>query len=80
MIRCCAARLRDGAARILGIVLAVLSALGFLGNLFGFWLYGQWAIVLAAIGMAFVIVNIVWLVTALRAPIRDWFTAQRYTR
>lgn len=67
-------------ARILGIVLAVLSALGFLGNLFGFWLYGQWAIVLTAIGIAFIIVNIVWLVTALRGPIRDWFTAQRYTR
>lgn len=67
-------------ARILGIVLATLSAVGFLGNLFGFWLYGQWAIVLITIGIAFIAVNIAWLVTAFRAPLRDWFTAQRYTR
>lgn len=74
--------LRKGAnwAGILGIVLAILSAVTFLGNLFGFWLYGQWAIVLTAIGIAFIAVNIVWLVTAFRAPIRDWFTRQRYTR
>ena len=73
--------LRKGAnwARILGIVLAILSSLGLLGNLFGFWLYGQWAIVLIAIGIAFIAVNIAWLVTALRAPLRDWFTRQGYT-
>ena len=67
-------------ARILGIVLAILSAVGFLGNLFGFWLYGQWAIVLITIGVAYILVNIAWLVTALRAPLRHWFTAQRHTR
>ncbi|TDL42449.1 hypothetical protein [Kocuria rosea] len=67
-------------ARILGIVLAILSAVGFLGNLFGFWLYGQWAIVLITIGIAFIAVNIAWLVTAFRAPLRDWFATQRYTR
>ena len=67
-------------ARILGIVLAILSAVGFLGNLFGFWLYGQWAIVLIGLGIAFIAVNIAWLVTAFRAPLRDWFTAQHYTR
>ncbi|GAA1750642.1 hypothetical protein [Kocuria aegyptia] len=64
----------------LGIVLAILSVLGFLGNLFGFWLYGQWAIALIAIGIAFIAVNIAWPVTALQAPTRDWSTAQRYTR
>lgn len=67
-------------ARILGIVLAILSSVTFLGNLFGFWLYGQWAIVLITIGIAFIAVNIAWLVTVFRAPLRDWFTAQRDTR
>ncbi|MFI7482434.1 hypothetical protein ACH9EU_08445 [Kocuria sp. M1R5S2] len=73
--------LRRGAnwARIVGIVLAILSSVTFLGNLFGFWLYGQWAMVLIAIGVAFIAVNIAWLVTAFQAPIRDWFTRQRYT-
>lgn len=74
--------LRKGAnwARILGIVLAILSAVGFLGNLFGFWLYGQGAIVLIAMGVAFIAVNIAWLVTASRAPLRAWFSQQRYVR
>ena len=53
--------------RIVGIVLAVLSSLTFLGNLSGFWLYGQWAIVLNAIGMVFIAVNIAWLRTAFHA-------------
>lgn len=74
--------LRKGAnwARIVGTVLAILSSLGFLGNLFGFWLYGQWAIVLIALGIAFIAVNIAWLVTAFRAPLREWFTRPRDTR
>ena len=74
--------LRKGAnwARITGIVLAILSSLGFLGNLFGFWLYGQWAIVLIGLGIAFIVVNIAWLVTAFGAPLRAWFTRPRYTR
>lgn len=74
--------LRKGAnwARITGIVAAILSSLGFLANLFGFWLYGQWAIVLTGLGIAFIAVNIAWLVTAFQAPVRDWFTARRYAR
>lgn len=70
--------LKKGAnwARILGIVLAILSSLAFLGNAFGFWLYGQWAIALIAIGIAFIAVNIAWLVTAFKAPVRAWFTQQ----
>ena len=67
-------------ARILGMVLAILSAVAFLGNLFGFWLYGQWAIVLIGLGIAFIAVNIAWLVTAFSAPLRAWFTRPRYTR
>ncbi|MEX5272216.1 hypothetical protein [Kocuria sabuli] len=74
--------LRKGAnwARITGIVLAIASSLTFLANLFGFWLYGQWAIVLIGLGIAFIAVNIAWLITALQAPLRTWFTARRYTR
>ncbi|TDL46511.1 hypothetical protein [Kocuria rosea] len=74
--------LKKGAnwARITCTVLAILSSLGFLGNLFGFWLYGQWAIVLIALGVAFIAVNIAWLVTAFQAPVRDWFTQPRYPR
>lgn len=73
--------LKKGAnwARITGTVLAILSSLGFLGNLFGFWLYGEWAIVLITIGIAFIAVNIAWLVTAFGAPLRAWFTRPRYT-
>ena len=74
--------LKKGAnwARITGTVLAILSSLGFLGNLFGFWLYGQWAIPLIGLGIAFIAVNIAWLVTAFGAPLRAWFTRPRYTR
>ena len=67
-------------ARILGIVLAILSAVTFFTNLFGSWLYGQWAIVLITIGVAFIAVNIAWVVSASRAPLRDWFATRRYTR
>ena len=74
--------LKKGAnwARITATVLAILSSLGFLGNLFGFWLYGQWALVLIGLGIAFIAVNIAWLVTAFSAPLRAWFTRPRYTR
>ena len=68
--------LRKGAnwARITGIVLAIVSALVFLGNLFGFWLFREWAVILTVIGIAFIIVNIAWVITAFRAPVREWFT------
>ncbi|WP_016998247.1 hypothetical protein [Kocuria atrinae] len=71
--------LRKGAnwARITCVVLAILSALTFLGNLFGFWLFGEWAVILTVIGIAFIIVNIAWVITAFRAPVRDWFTRSR---
>lgn len=70
--------LRKGAnwARIVGIVLAILSSLTLLGNLFGFWLYGQWATVLIAIGVVFIVVNIAWLETSFHAPFRAWFAQQ----
>lgn len=63
-------------ARILGIVLAILSAVSVLFGFLGTWLYGAWAIPLIAIGIAFIVVNILWLVTAFKAPVARWFTQQ----
>lgn len=63
-------------ARILGIVLAVLGAVNVLFGLLGSWLYGTWAIALIAVGLALAVVNVLWLVTALRAAVVHWF-AQR---
>jgi hypothetical protein len=74
--------LRKGAnwARILGIVLAVLSAVNQLFGFFGAWLFGSWGIVLVALGLAVVVVNVLWVVTAFKAPVRDWFAGPRYGR
>lgn len=72
--------LKKGAnwARILGIVLAVVSAVSTLLGFLGAVLYGAWAVVLIAIGVAFVVVNVLWIVTAVKAPLRDWFTRPAY--
>lgn len=79
--------LRRGAdwARILGIVLAVLSAVNvvsglvvvpFLGGVY----FGVWGIVQIVVGIALVVVNVLWVVTALQAPVRDWFTRRNALR
>lgn len=61
-------------ARILGVVLASLSTLSVLFGFLGYWLYGGWGFVLMAVGAAFVVVNVLWIVTAFRAPLNQWFT------
>lgn len=61
-------------ARILGIVLAILSAIGTVFGVFGSLLFGGWAIVLIALTVAVLIVDILWLITAFSAPVRAWFT------
>ena len=61
-------------ARILGIVLAILSAIGTVFGVFGSLLFGGWAVVLIALTVAVLIVDILWLITAFKAPVRAWFT------
>ncbi|MCJ8504127.1 hypothetical protein MRU69_04500 [Kocuria flava] len=65
-------------ARILGVVLASLSALSVLFGFLGYWLYGGWGVVLMAVGVAFVVVNVLWIVTAFRAPLNQWFTRPQH--
>lgn len=61
-------------ARILGIILAILSAIGTLFGVFGSLLFGGWAVLLIALTVAVLIVDILWLITAFKAPVRAWFT------
>jgi hypothetical protein len=61
-------------ARILGIILAILSAVGTVFGVFGSLLFGGWAVVLIALTVAVLIVDILWLITAFKAPVRAWFT------
>lgn len=61
-------------ARIVGIILAILSAIGTIFGVFGSLLFGGWAVVLIALTVAVLIVDILWLITAFKAPVRAWFT------
>jgi hypothetical protein len=63
-------------ARIVGIILAILSAIGTVFGVFGSLLFGGWAVVLIALTVAVLIVDILWLITAFKAPVRAWFTGR----
>lgn len=65
-------------ARVLGIVLAILSALSVLTGFLSAWIFGGWGFVLIAVGIAFIVVNVLWLVTAFKAPVAGWFHQQRH--
>lgn len=64
-------------ARVLGIVLSVLSVVGTLIGILGAMAYGGLGIVLLVLGLLLVVVNVLWLVTAFKAPVKHWFTAHR---
>ncbi|MEX5296045.1 hypothetical protein QYM41_12280 [Kocuria sp. CPCC 205268] len=64
-------------ARVLGIVLSVLSVLGTLIGLLGVMAYGGLGIVLLVLGLLLVVVNVLWLVTAFKAPVKHWFAPAR---
>lgn len=60
-------------ARILGTVLAALAILSNLFGLFGVFIYGALGIVLLVIMLIKLIVDILWIVTAFRAPNSAYF-------
>ncbi|GAA1763950.1 hypothetical protein [Kocuria aegyptia] len=60
-------------ARVLGIVLSVLSVIGTLIGLLGAMAYGGLGIVLLVLGLVLVVVNVLWLVTAFKAPVKQWY-------
>ena len=64
-------------ARVLGIVLSILSVVGTLIGLLGAMAYGGLGIVLLVLGLVLVVVNVLWLVTAFKAPVKEWFTPRR---
>ncbi|MFE7632349.1 hypothetical protein [Kocuria sp. NPDC057446] len=64
-------------ARVLGIVLSILSVVGTLIGLLGAMAYGGLGIVLLILGLLLVVVNVLWLVTAFKAPVKHWFAPRR---
>lgn len=60
-------------ARILGTVFAALSILSYLFGIFGALMYGGLGIVLIVISIIAVVVNIMWIVTAFKAPNSAYF-------
>ena len=66
-------------ARVLGIVLAILSTLGVLLGLVTTALVGLsgLGVVGLLLGLVLVVVNVLWLVTAFKAPVKEWFTPRR---
>lgn len=60
-------------ARILGIVLSILSIVTSGIGLFGALMYGGVGIVLLILGLLLIVVNVLWLVTAFKAPVKQWF-------
>lgn len=61
-------------ARVLGIVLSVLSIVTTAIGLLGALAYGGVGIVLLVLGLLLLVVNVLWLVTAFKAPVRQWFS------
>ncbi|MEX5261337.1 hypothetical protein [Kocuria sp. CPCC 205263] len=64
-------------ARVLGIVLSILSVVGTLIGLLGAMAYGGLGVVLLVLGLVLVVVNVLWLVTAFKAPVKEWFAPRR---
>ncbi|MEX5297588.1 hypothetical protein RCG67_02270 [Kocuria sp. CPCC 205292] len=66
-------------ARVLGIVLAILSTLGVLLGLLTTAMVGLsgTGIIGAVLGLLLVVVNVLWLVTAFKAPVKHWFAPPR---
>lgn len=60
-------------ARILGTVFAALSILSYLFGIFGALMFGGLGIVLIVISIIAIVVNIMWIVTAFKAPNSAYF-------
>ncbi|MFF0944825.1 hypothetical protein ACFYE2_11440 [Kocuria sp. CPCC 205300] len=61
-------------ARVLGIVLSILSIVGAGIGLLGTLAFGGVGIVLLVLGLLLIVVNVLWLVTAFKAPVKQWFS------
>lgn len=57
----------SGAGRITGIIFAVLGSLGALGSFISAFSYGWVAILVVLVALAFIAVNIMWIIQAVKA-------------
>ena len=66
-------------ARVLGVVLAILSTLAVLLGLLTTVMMGLsgLGVVGLVLGLLLVVVNVLWLVTAFKAPVKHWFAPRR---
>ncbi|RLZ03619.1 hypothetical protein CWC38_04705 [Kocuria tytonicola] len=68
-------------ARILGTVFAAIAILGGLFGLIGTFIYpAPWNIIMIALALVKVVVDILWIVTAFKAPTTAWFNQNRVQR
>lgn len=68
-------------ARILGTVLAAIAILSGIFGLLGVFIYpAPWNIIMAILMIVKVVVDILWIVTAFRAPTSAWFNQNRVQR
>lgn len=58
---------KPGAGRIVGIILAILGSLGALGAFISAFNYGWVAILVILVGIAFIAVNVMWIIQAIKA-------------
>ena len=64
-------------ARVLGIVLTILSTVVTVIGIRGTLAIGGPGIVVTLLSVVFVVVNVLWLATAFRAPVKQWFSGAR---
>ncbi|WP_295109933.1 hypothetical protein [uncultured Kocuria sp.] len=68
-------------ARILGTVFAAIAILGGLFGLIGTFVYpAPWNIIMVVLALLKVVVDILWIVTAYKAPTSAWFTQNQVQR
>ncbi|WP_144828248.1 hypothetical protein [Kocuria rhizophila] len=68
-------------ARVLGTVFAAISILGGIFNLFTAFVFpAPWNILIVALGLVKVVVDILWIVTAYKAPTTAWFNQNSVQR
>ena len=68
-------------ARILGTVFAAIAILSSLFSVFGLGIYpAPWNIIIIVLVVAKLIVDILWIVTAYKAPTSAWFNQNRVQR
>ena len=64
---------RKNWARVLGIVLAVLSVVSTIVGLVSTMAYGGPGLVTLLVGIVFTVVNVLWVLTAVKAPVKAWY-------